>query len=48
MAQLDTLFPGDMSVLLASLPNNGPDPVAYSSTVSLAPQTSVTPLAVMS
>ena len=45
MAQLDSLYPQDMSVLMASLPTNGPDPVAYSSVVSLAPQTTVTPLA---
>ena len=45
MAQLETLFPGDMSVVVASLPTGGPDPVVYSTTLSLAPQSSVAPLA---
>jgi hypothetical protein len=45
MAQLSTLFPGDMSVEVTSTPPSASEPVAYAATVSLAPQTSVAPLA---
>lgn len=45
MAQLSTLFPGDLSVEVTSTPPSASEPVAYSATVALAPQTSVAPLA---
>jgi hypothetical protein len=47
LAQLDALFPGDMSVFMSSLPTGGPtgNAVAYTTTLSLPPQTAVMPLA---